>query len=535
MRGADLLVKALTAAGVTKVFSLSGNQIMPIYDACLDANVGIIHTRHEAAAVFMADAYAQLSGQIGVCLVTAAPGAANALGPLFSARQSESAVLFLSGDSPLEQDGRGAFQELDQVSMTTPLTKSSFRAQLAENLGIDMLRAVRTASSGRPGPVHVVLPFDVVEGDATDGVIPGRTEFQREHKTLSNHEAELLFATLLSARSPLILCGPALAPTRSGNALAALADVLDAPVIAMESPRGLKDPALGIFAEVLAKADLVISMGKSINFMLDFCGKGVCSPSCQWIMIDIESCEHQRAVLNLGDALTLQITADPRDVVTTLIETSTGSRSSARKQWRETVTALTRTRNYDAVAQANGNKITPAALCVAVQRQVEKTNNSIVLSDGGEFGQWSQAGTNPTRRIINGPSGAIGGVLCYAIAARIAKPDATVFALMGDGTVGFHLAEFETAVRENIAFVVIIGNDQRWNAEHQIQLRNYGADRLIGCQLSGARYDRVVVALGGHGEYVTQIEDLDAALCRAIDSGIVACVNVMIEGLPAPG
>lgn len=121
------------------------------------------------------------------------------------------------------------------------------------------------------------------------------------------------------------------------------------------------------------------------------------------------------------------------------------------------------------------------------------------------------------------------------VAAKKAKPDATVFALMGDGTVGFHFAEFETAARENTPFVVVIGNDECWNAEHQIQMRDYGPDRLIGCQLSGARYDKAVEALGGHGEYVTELTDLDAALTRAVQSGKVACVNVVIEGVPAPG
>ncbi|MEM7634739.1 MAG: thiamine pyrophosphate-dependent enzyme, partial [Pseudomonadota bacterium] len=120
------------------------------------------------------------------------------------------------------------------------------------------------------------------------------------------------------------------------------------------------------------------------------------------------------------------------------------------------------------------------------------------------------------------------------VAAKLAKPDATVFALMGDGTVGFHLAEFETAVREDTPFVVIVGNDGRWNAEHLIQVRDYGLDRLIGCSLSDARYDEAVRALGGHGEYVTDPAELDGALARAVNCGKVACVNVIIDGVPAP-
>ena len=143
-------------------------------------------------------------------------------------------------------------------------------------------------------------------------------------------------------------------------------------------------------------------------------------------------------------------------------------------------------------------------------------------------------GTQGTYRLINGPSGAIGGSPCYALAAKMARPHAQVFALMGDGTIGFHLAEFETAARENVPFVAIVGNDRCWNAEHQIQLREYGPNRLIGCQLSEARYDKAVEALGGHGEFVTSLSDLDAAIARAIRSGKVACVNVLIEGQAAP-
>ena len=178
--------------------------------------------------------------------------------------------------------------------------------------------------------------------------------------------------------------------------------------------------------------------------------------------------------------------------------------------------------------------MSPAQLCAAIQRQLDKADETVLICDGGEFGQWAQAATTGDRRIINGISGAIGGSLGYGLGAKKARPQATVFALMGDGTAGFHFAEFETAARENTPFVAVIGNDLRWNAEHQIQMRDYGPNRLIGCQLSDARYDLAVQGLGGHGEFVTDPADLDAALDRAVASGKVACVNVLIEGLPAP-
>lgn len=147
----------------------------------------------------------------------------------------------------------------------------------------------------------------------------------------------------------------------------------------------------------------------------------------------------------------------------------------------------------------DSGRITPCALCAAVQRCFERIPSPVVICDGGVFGQWAQAGTRGGRRIINGLSGAIGSGPCYALGAKIAEPEATVVALMGDGTVGFHLAEFETAVRADTPFVAVIGNNGCWNAEHQIQLRNYGADRLVGCDLSGARYDLLSPLLVGTG------------------------------------
>ncbi len=533
MRGADLLARTLAAAGVTRVFSLSGNQIMPVYDAFLDVKIDIVHTRHEAACVFMADAWAQLTGEIGVCLVTAAPGASNALGPLYTARQSESPVLFLTGDSPLAQDGHGAFQELDQVAMTAPVTKLSLRATDPGRLGHDTANAIQVAMSGRPGPVHMALPVDVLVADATGAQVPGPQAFCPQVRELAPDDVRFVTEALAAANTPLILCGPAMSLTRCGELLSDLAGAVGAPVLAMESPRGLKDPSLGEFAKAIARADLIVSLGKPVNFTLGFGGTGVCLPTCKWIVIDAEAAERDRAQLNLAGRLVRAIDADPQAAAVTL--TGLGTGNTGHDEWRAEVAGYIAARSYSIEDMTSDGRITPAALCAAVQRQVDRVSESVVISDGGEFGQWSQAVTRSTHRIINGPSGAIGGALCYGVAAKLARPEATVFALMGDGTVGFHLAEFETAVRENTAFVVVIGNDGRWNAEHLIQMRDYGPERLTGCTLSDARYDEAVKALGGHGEYVTDPADLDGALMRAADSGKVACVNVVIAGCPAPG
>src|SRR5690606_38029246 len=154
--------------------------------------------------------------------------------------------------------------------------------------------------------------------------------------------------------------------------------------------------------------------------------------------------------------------------------------------------------------------------------------------DGGEFGQWAQACLTAPHRIINGAAGAIGAALPMAVAAKLAYPEAPVVAVMGDGTFGFHCAELDTALRNQAPILCVVGNDARWNAEYQIQVRDYGADRTIGCELLPSRYDKVAAAFGGHGEWVESLQALPVALADAAAAGLPACINVMLAGLPAP-
>jgi acetolactate synthase-1/2/3 large subunit len=173
-------------------------------------------------------------------------------------------------------------------------------------------------------------------------------------------------------------------------------------------------------------------------------------------------------------------------------------------------------------------------VCRPLQTVLDSHPDAVLISDGGEFGQWAQACLSAPNRLINGPAAAIGSALPMAIGAKAAKPDAPVVACIGDGTLGFHIAEFDTAVRYHLPFVTVIGNDARWNAEYQIQLKSYGADRLIGCELLPTRYDLVTTAFGGHGEHIDAAAGLLPAVERAQQSGHPACVNVSMEGLPAP-
>lgn len=530
MLGAELVVGALKRNGVRTIFSLSGNQIMPIYDACIDAGIRIVHVRHEAAAVFMADAWSQVTGEIGVALLTAGPGVSNGIAPLFSARQSESPLLLLSGDSPLSEDAMGSFQELDQVTMTRPLTKLSERVRLIDALVPAVDRAIALALAPRQGPVHLALPFDLLTAESSIDTLPPRAA-PAEPAPLPVAALAEIAALLTSAHKPLILVGPADCRAHRSAALHRCATTLQVPIIPMESPRGLRDPALGAVAARIAEADLVILAGKTLDFTLGF-GRSAFGPEAVLIVIDPDAQALERAERLLGARLRVRCQGSSARALAALADRG-GAAAVDRGDWSARVASARADRTLPVAAPSAA--IGSAALCQAVQAQIEASTDTILVCDGGEFGQWAQAFCSAPVRMINGMSGAIGGGICYAIAAKIARPEAQVVLLMGDGTAGFHFSEFDTAVREGAAFTAIIGNDLRWNAEHVIQMRTYGPDRLIGCMLSEtARYELAAQALGGHGAAVERPEQLAAALRAALDSGRPACVNVRIDSQPAP-
>lgn len=527
--GASVLTETLAAAGVRTVFSLSGNQIMPVYDACIDSGIRIVHVRHEAAAVAMADAYAQLTGEIGVALVTAAPGFANALSPLYSARAAESPVLLLSGDSPVEQDGDGAFQELQQKAVAAPLVKTSLRPLNGRDLAPMTAQAIRLARSGRKGPVHMALPFDVLNAHNARAFDGDASSFEPVSISMSDKDVSRIGELLDGAERPLVLLGPQFNESREMKRVKSLADALNAPVIAMESPRGLRDPSLGAFAEVVAEADLIVLLGKTVDFTLGFLKQGVIAADAGIVVIDPEQEAIDRARTLCGSRVRYSVRADVTSAIDGLSSLRPGHTSP---DWGEAVAEAIAFRQRP---QAETSDLHPIAVCDVVAAVLREADEPILICDGGEFGQWAQAFCDAPVRVINGVSGAIGNGLNYAIAAKLARPEATVIAMMGDGTVGFHLAELETAARENAAIVAVVGNDSCWNAEHQIQLRDFGPERLIGCTLSSrVRYDQAAAGLGCHGIYVERPEALSGALREAVNGARPALVNVIMEGARAP-
>ena len=535
-RGADVLAASLARAGVRRVFSLSGNHIMSLYDGLLDAGIPIVHVRHEGAAVHMADAWARLTGEVGVALLTGGPGHANGVSALYTAGASESPVVLLSGQAPLGQVGRGAFQEMDQVALAAPLVKRSTCASSPQAVGREFAQSVRTARSGRPGPVYLSLPSDVLEDACGDSAaaLPEPAAFIAPPLPLSTLAAGTVVAALRAAARPLVITGPA-SMTRPGRArAAALEQAVGVPVVGMESPRGVNDPSLGAFSEVLAVADLVVLVGKPVDFTLKL---GAAIPAAaSVIVLDAEPVMIERAQRALGaHRVVLSALADAASVLEALAAAASVAGPVAGGWCAEVRAAIDwRPASWPALASGTPGLLHPVEMCRAIQPLLDGHPDAVLVADGGEIGQWAQACLRAPNRVINGVAGSIGSALPFALAARLAVPDAPVVAVLGDGTFGFHPAEFDTAVRSGAPFVSVVGNDQCWNAEHQIQLREYGRERALGCELLPTRYDQVAAAFGGHGEWVTDGAALPAALERAVASARPACVNVMIERLPAP-
>jgi len=532
LRGADVLVRSLAQAGVRRLFSLSGNHIMPVFDAALDAGLDIVHVRHEAAAVHMADAWGRLTGEPGVALLTGGPGHANGVSALYTALAAESPMLLLSGEAPLAERHKGAFQEMRQAEVAAPLVKAAFAATSARALGGDLARAWRHAKFGRPGPVYLGLPFDVLEARVEDAGWPVDSEFEVTPIPLADAAAQAVAAELGRARRPLVIAGPAMAGDRGRKALLALEASSGAPAVVMESPRGINDPGLGALPSVLAQADLVVLLGKRLDFTLRFGQPPSIAAACRFVALDPDPEALRQAGYALGDParFALAALADPFAAAAALARHARKAASG----WCDDVRAAVRRRPAEWGAVTGRDAVHPAELGRAVQAQIERSKDAVLVADGGEFGQWAQACVEAPTRLINGPAGAIGSALPFALAAKLARPDASVFAMLGDGTFGLHAAEFDTALRARLPFVAVVGNDACWNAEHQIQLRAYGAARARGCELLPTRYDRVAAAFGGWGEHVERGADLPGALERAAASGLPACLDVAIERRPAP-
>jgi acetolactate synthase-1/2/3 large subunit len=534
LHGADIVVRTLEHAGHTDIFTLSGNHIMSLFDAALETNLRLMHVRHEAATVHMADAYGRLTGRPGIAWVTGGPGHANAVGALFTALGQESPMVLISGHTETDQLGRGGFQELRQVDMAAPVTKAAWMATDTARVGLDVARAIRLATTGRPGPVHLSLPSDMLDATvAGDAVIwPDETDFAAPSVPLGDAAADAVLALLATAKRPLVIGAPALATRRGRALLRRIETALSIPAILSEGPRAFNDASLGAYADAAKRADMVLLLGKALDFTLKF-GGAPFPADCRFIAIDPDGAILDRAARARG--LAFGCVADIYPAAETLLARGSDRRLGDAAWLAEARSCFDdRPPEWADLASKTPGLLHPAQVFRTLQPFLDGHPDSILIADGGEFAQWGQSILRNDRRMINGVAGSIGSSLPMAAGARVVEPAAPIFTVLGDGTFGFHMSEIETAVRLNLPYVAIVGTDCRWNAEYNLQIRDYGPNRAHGCDLNATRYDLAATALGGHGELVTSADELPAAIERALASGKPAVVNVMIESIPSP-
>jgi len=537
LRGADIVARSLERLGCRHVFTLSGNHIMSLFDAALETKLDLVHVRHEATAVHMADAWGRLTGEAGVALVTGGPGHANAVGALFTALGAESPMVLLSGHAATWELGRGGFQEIRQADMAAPVAKAAWTAKSAATLRRDVAEAMRIATTGRPGPVHLSLPSDLLDERVESNAIvwPDGRDGAASARLLTTAFVDPVLGAINDAARPIIFAGPQFSGPSGRALLARLEAATKTPAVVIESPRGIADATLGAFGDVVRRADLIVLLGKALDFTIRWAKGKAFDPQVEMICIDSEAALIERAAKELGERLVLNCFTNVRTHAEALIARATQAPGRDNRWLSEARAALgDRPAAWATIASGTPGRLHPAEVFRVLRRYVERDDDTVLICDGGEFAQWGQSMLPVGRRLINGVAGAIGSSLAFAMAAKLMNPAAPVFAVLGDGTIGFHIAEFETAVRRGLPFVAVLGNDARWNAESEIQRRDYGKERMHGCELLPARYDQVAAAFGGHGELVEHAADLPGAIERALASGKPACINVMIESTAAP-
>jgi acetolactate synthase-1/2/3 large subunit len=533
VHGGKLAARALKQAGVDCIFTLSGGHIMPIYDGCLDEGIRVVDVRHEQAAVHAADAWSRLHpGKVGCAILTAGPGVTDGVTGVANAWRANSPILVIGGQGPFSNLRRGSLQEMDHVSVMRPITKWSDACYDTRRLPEYIEMGVRHAVSGIPGPSFLEIPMDVLMGQAewTDVRFPTmRTAPPR----LSPDRKQVVAALqiLREARNPVLMAGTSVKWSIASRELRAFIDETRIPSFVNGMGRGTIPPDSPQFftrvrREAFKKADVVVLAGSVLDFRLNF-GRSI-PAEAKIIQLEMDNTliGHNRdaqvgLVGNLACTfeMMLQLMKDES------IQLDFSSfRDELRVRERELETEVEKSLNSDEVP------IDPMRLCREIRDVVDE--NTIVIGDGGDIVA-TAAKIVPVLRegawMDPGPLGTLGVGMPFALAAQIAHPDRRVVIIYGDGSFGLNGFEFDTAVRFNLPIVGIVGNDAAWGQMLRPQVSLYGKDRAVATFLDYTRYDKVVEALGGHGEFVEEPGEIRPALERAFASGKPACVNVKIR------
>ncbi len=525
LHGGRLVARRLKAHGVSKLFTLSGGHLFSIYDGCREEGIDIVDVRHESAAGFAAEGWAKVTREPGVAALTAGPGVTNGMSALGSGQQNNSPMVILGGRAPAMRWGQGSLQELDHVPFVRPLVK--FAATAASTAEIPGLvdEAFAAATSPHTGPTFLDFPLDHVFMEAEES--EPAPAYVRGPDPADGGQLERAVALLLASERPVIMAGTNLYWGRGEQALLALAETLRIPVFLNGLARGCVPADHELFyararSHALKGADLALVIGVPMDFRLGF-GASF-GEETELVAIDVAEPgrEHPREVAaglygSLPDTLEALLTGvgvalHSAAWISSLRETEVEKRAGEAELLTDPRAPLHPMRLYKELGEV-------------------LDRNAIVIGDGGDF--VSYAGRmidsyEPGCWLDPGPFGCLGSGPGYALAAKLAHPDRQVVLLLGDGAFGFSGMEFDTLSRHGVNAVGVMGNNGIWGLEKHPMESLYGYS-VAADLVPERRYDRVVEALGGHGELVRTPDELKPALLRAFAAGKPALVNVLTD------
>ena len=511
MTGGRLVARALAAAGIDTVFTLVGGHTTPVVDACHEIGIRLVDVRHEETAGHMAHAWARVTGRTGVVLVTAGPGVTNTATAVANAWSGGAPLLLLGGGVPRAQLGRGALHEMDQLGLMTPITKRSESALDPADLPALLSEAVAETRRGRPGPVFLELPSDVLRAEGPE---PETWPTPGEPARGGAEDADVDAAArlLADAERPLVVAGSGVYWAEAWNELRALVERLGAPAITSHAARGVLPfahpqhvPAAR--SRALRDADVVLVAGSRLNFMLAYGQPPRFNAEARIVQIDVDpsAIGHNRSVAVglVGDARTVL-----GQLVDRVDERSPGAWLGVLRETDANARAA-----LEAEAASGATPIHPLRLCRELTLALPE--DAFVAADGGDilsFARQAVQVSAPGCWLDSGPFGCLGYGIASACAAKLARPDRPAVALLGDGALGLQAMELDTAARHGLGILVVVSTNGSWAIEATSQEMEFG--RAVATALERRPYHVLAEALGCDGIEVTRPEELAAALSR---------------------
>ena len=539
VHGGRLVAQALKRHGTTHLFTLCGGHIQAIYDGCLDEEIRVVDVRHEQTAGHAADGYARVTGRPGVCAVTAGPGVTDVVTAVANAQRAGIPMICIGGAGPKQLQDMGSLQDMDSVTLMRPITKWSVQVPETRRIGEYIDAAFRIAQAGVPGPVFLEMPLDLLMNGNDDADLPATRPFLETPRPAGDPRSIAKAAELLkNAQRPCFLVGSQLrwSPLRgdgeSPGIVQRAADAFAVPFYLNGMARGaLPADHPSLFSRSrrfsLAQADVVFVFGTPFDFRVEYGRTPTWADGVKIVQVDLEGAE-----LGRNRSIEIGIHGDSGLVLEQLVAAA-GKKGAP--EWLAAVRADEAKRRAKMAGEMEASESPPNPLRVCAELGKRLKKNDIVIGDGGDFVataayvlkmQWPQLWMDP------GPLGTLGVGPGYAMAAKLARPDANVVLVYGDGSFGLHALEFEAMARQNIPVIAVIGNDAGWTQIRRGQVEIYGEPRAIATALEYTRYEKVVEACGGFGAWVENVDELgpalDAAFAHASKTNKPACVNVKI-------